>query len=181
MTVRDTRCPGSGSRAVAERAIDGLSAACRRHPNVRYADEPMRPRRVATVLVKGIRVDHEVAAILGRAMSAASAPDELAMYSSDPSRALLGWSDGDILVSVAGLFHQGTDAELLHIATRPGHERRGYAAALVGALMQHLSLTSLTAETDDEEVAFYRASKFDVAPVSSPWPTPRYRCVRRSE
>jgi len=103
----------------------------------------------------------------------------LATYANDPTRFVYAWSIGGQTVSAAGIGVQvsGNAAEVLHIGTAPQFRGQGYGRALLHGIRAHLGLTTLSAETDDQAVAFYRRSGFEIASLPSAWSTPRFRCT----
>lgn len=129
------------------------------------------------VLVVDVRLSESVSTLLRRAMSERSSREELAAYEAGDDRALYGWSINGELTCVAGVSRERPNAELLHVATSPLHERRGYADALIRAVYSELALLKLVAETDDDAVEFYRRTGFRVESVTSVWPGSRYRCT----
>ncbi|WP_104989904.1 GNAT family N-acetyltransferase [Deinococcus sp. NW-56] len=123
----------------------------------------------------------EAGTLLARAMF--PDPERIArtleVYRTDPERRVFVWTEGDRLVSAAGLRTQGETAEVLHLATRPGEEGRGYARALLHALAGHLGAERLVAETDDGAVGFYRRAGFEVTPAPPRGGRARYRVTLR--
>lgn len=119
----------------------------------------------------------EVEGLLTRAMF----PDpkrirlRLEEYLTDPSRRVFVWEVAGQPVSAAGIRQTGEEVELLHLGTAPEHEGRGYAHALLHALLAGLNATRLTAETDDSAVDFYRRSGFKVENAPPRSGQPRYR------
>lgn len=103
--------------------------------------------------------------------------DSALAYLSDPDAALYGWVVDDVLMCVATIKRTGAHGELVHIATAPEAEHRGFARALIEALVEDLGLVRLVAETDDAAVGFYRHIGFATEALDSPWPTPRFRCI----
>lgn len=68
--------------------------------------------------------------------------------------------------------------EILHIATAPAHRRTGVASGLISHAIATLKCAVLTAETDEEAVAFYRKYGFQAVSLGEKYPgTIRYRCV----
>lgn len=120
-----------------------------------------------------------VVALLARAMGEGAREESISEYHQGRNSGLFGWSIDGSLVCVASVSLEGSRGELVHIATDPTFERRGYAEALVNAVMADLGLALLVADTDDEAVDFYRHAGFTVVPIESPWPTPRFRCTFR--
>jgi len=118
-----------------------------------------------------------VTRILRRAVGETGWQPQLEAYRHGADRRLFGWNVAGEVVAVAGVSNERPDAELLHIATDPEHERKGNARSLVRALVDRFEYASLIAETDDDAVGFYQRLGFSVTPVDSPWPVARYRCV----
>lgn len=101
----------------------------------------------------------------------------LRAYQSDPERRVFAWQVGNGVVCAAGLRVQGNQAEVLHIGTHPQQVGRGYGRALLRAGTEHLDLTQLVAETDDEAVAFYHRSGFEISDLGECGGHRRYRAV----
>ena len=68
---------------------------------------------------------------------------------------------------------------ILHLAVRPDYRKRGIGRSLIDELMQKLALQSVSLETDQDAVGFYRACGFKVREIISKWPgVHRYLCTK---
>ncbi|MPY67324.1 GNAT family N-acetyltransferase [Deinococcus sp. SDU3-2] len=123
----------------------------------------------------------EAGSLLARAMF--PDPERIALtletYRTDPQRRVFVWAEGGQVLSAAGVHNRDTETEVLHLATRPGEEKRGYARALLHALADHLNAARLVAETDDGAVGFYRRTGFEVTPAPPRGGRARYRVTLR--
>ncbi|WP_170928672.1 GNAT family N-acetyltransferase [Deinococcus hopiensis] len=119
----------------------------------------------------------EVERLLARAMF----PDPerirrcLDAYGAVPSRRAFVWKVDERPVSAAGVQQRGEEVEVLHLGTALGQEGRGYARALLHALLTELKAARLVAETDDGAVDFYRRAGFEVREAPPRGGRPRYR------
>ena len=121
----------------------------------------------------------EVDVLLARAMypDAERVTWQLAAYHAPGGPSVFAWQAAGQIVSAAGLRVDGDHAEVRHVGTHPDHTGRGYARALLQAVAAHLSLHTLTAETDDDTVAFYRKSGFTVLTTGTRGDRQRYVCT----
>ncbi len=101
----------------------------------------------------------------------------LGRYASDPNLQVWVWQVGEKPVCAAGVRVTGGAAEILHLGTRPDTRREGHALRLLLGLMEHLCLTRLEAETDDEAVGFYRKTGFNIEDTEGRGGNLRYRCT----
>lgn len=68
---------------------------------------------------------------------------------------------------------------LLHLAVHPDCRKKGVGRSLIRQLEQLLSLESLSLETDQDAVGFYRACGFTAAEIHNKWPgVHRFRCIK---
>lgn len=68
---------------------------------------------------------------------------------------------------------------ILHLAVHPDYRKRGIGKNLINDVMADLSLTSISLETDQNAVNFYRACGFTVREIISKWPgIHRYLCTK---
>lgn len=81
--------------------------------------------------------------------------------------------------AVVGVRQRDGAGEITHIAVRADIRGRGVGGRLIRWLrFQYQSVTTWTAETDDDAVGFYRALGFLVEALPSRYPdVVRYRCV----
>ena len=120
----------------------------------------------------------DIAALPARAMfpDPAGLVRTLEAYRTDPARRVFLWDVNGEPVSAAGLVVPGKSAEVLHIGTRPESTGNGHGRQLLFAVADHLHLSQLTAETDDDAVEFYRRCGFQVREVQPRGGRRRFRC-----
>lgn len=130
-----------------------------------------------------------IQALLAHAMSPDPARQaaQWTAYQADPDRQLWAWTVRGQAVCAAGLMLDAPgQATLLHMGTHPDWRGQGVGRQLVAALMTVFTAeppagrrqSTLSAETDDESVGFYRACGFEVEAAPPRFGTPRYRVVR---
>jgi len=100
-------------------------------------------------------------------------------YKSEDNLELYGIESEDEIAGVIG-FRQmdGGNINIEHIAVKP--ERRGedYGRGLILELIAAFKPESITAETDEEAVEFYRAIGFGIESLGEIYPgVERYRCT----
>jgi len=100
-------------------------------------------------------------------------------YKSEDNLELYGIESEDEIAGVIG-FRQmdGGNINIEHIAVKP--ERRGedYGRGLILELIAEFKPESITAETDEEAVEFYRAIGFGIESLGEIYPgVERYRCT----
>ena len=100
---------------------------------------------------------------------------QLEAYRTDPSRRVFVWEEEGKAVCAAGVRQKEDEAEVLHVGTAPGHEGRGHARALLGAVLGHLGAARMVAETDGDAVGFYRRAGFEVENAPPRGNRPRFR------
>lgn len=93
----------------------------------------------------------------------------LDLYATDPARHVWAWMQDGQPVCAAGLRLRGSQAELLHLGTRPDCRGQGAGRRLLLALMTELNLEALEAETDETAADFYRRCGFEVEPFEGRW------------
>ncbi|WP_157451168.1 GNAT family N-acetyltransferase [Deinococcus puniceus] len=101
----------------------------------------------------------------------------LTAYANDPTRLVFAWYVRGQPVSAAGIQVSENAAEVLHIGTAAQCRGQGYGRALLHGIRAHLGGMTLSADTDEQAVEFYRQSGFDVIPMPSVWGGPRFRCT----
>ncbi len=68
---------------------------------------------------------------------------------------------------------------ITHLAITPDMRRKGTGRNLINHAVKSFGLESITAETDQDAVEFYRACGFIIKEIESKWPgVRRFRCVK---
>lgn len=121
----------------------------------------------------------EVLALLARAVF--PGPDAAArltaFYAPEQGRLCFGWQREGQVVSALGLQQAGPHGQITHIGTGLQWSGQGYARALILSVAGHLRLRTVTAETDDDAVDFYRKCGFVVSETRARGGRRRYHCV----
>jgi ribosomal protein S18 acetylase RimI-like enzyme len=68
---------------------------------------------------------------------------------------------------------------ILHLAVHPDYRKQGIGRRLISQVMEEFKLESVTLETDQDAVDFYRACGFSAVEIPSKWQgVHRYRCTK---
>ena len=102
----------------------------------------------------------------------------LAEYRYNPDQLLLGFVSKGELVALIGLQHTGpNDAVIRHIVVRRDCRRHGLGREMVNNVCKKFSLGTLTAETDNDTVQFYRRIGFQIKSLGKKYPgVERFEC-----
>lgn len=68
-------------------------------------------------------------------------------------------------------------ATILDIAIKPEHQGQGIGSKLIDFIFNNFNVHSITAETDDDAIGFYKKYGFAVAKTETKFNTKRYICV----
>ena len=71
----------------------------------------------------------------------------------------------------------GVSATILDIAVKPEYQKSGIGSKLVDFIFSKFSVKSITAETDDDAIGFYKKYGFAVVKTEMKYDTKRYTCV----
>jgi ribosomal protein S18 acetylase RimI-like enzyme len=94
---------------------------------------------------------------------------------------LFGMEEEQELVGLIGI--SSTDSEqkhliIEHIAVQPEFRGKGYGRGLILELLEHRKPLTVSAETDEEAVDFYRNIGFSVMSLGEKYPgVERFRCI----
>ena len=125
----------------------------------------MKPSEFAIVPMEAVHVE-AVAALEAETFSAPWSDVSIAGELTNPLSLWLVALDGEAVVGYVGSQAVLDEADMMNLAVKPSHRRRGIAGALVEALTQALRMRevhSLTLEvraTNEEAIALYRACGF---------------------
>ncbi len=72
---------------------------------------------------------------------------------------------------------QNNSATILDIAIKPEHQGQGIGSKLIDFIFNNFNVHSITAETDDDAIGFYKRYGFAVAKTETKFNTKRYICV----
>ena len=89
-------------------------------------------------------------------------------------------SDKDKITGIIGVdITLAPHGWVLHLAVHPDYRNKGIGKQLINDLINELSLSSISLETDREAVGFYRACGFKIRRIISKWPgIQRYLCTK---
>ena len=74
---------------------------------------------------------------------------------------------------------QNNSATILDIAVKPEHQGGGIGSKLVDFIFNSFNVDSITAETDDDAIGFYKKYGFTVAKTKVEFDTKRYVCIKK--
>ena len=89
--------------------------------------------------------------------------------------------DSTVVGMIVGRFDSASGVEILGIAVDADARKRGIGAYMIDRLMDAYALCTVTAETDDDAVGFYRKCGFCITEYTEDYdgkPVTRYRCKR---
>ncbi len=69
-------------------------------------------------------------------------------------------------------------ATILDIAVKPEYQGQGIGSKLIDFIFNSFNVDSITAETDDDAIGFYKKYGFTVADTKVKFDTKRYTCVK---
>lgn len=83
---------------------------------------------------------------------------------------------GGIYVGIVVFRMENNTAEILDIAVKPEYRKHGIGRSLIDFIFTQFPIYTITAETDDEAVGFYKRCGFDVIGFGMKCNTKRYIC-----
>lgn len=103
-------------------------------------------------------------------------------YLSSSNRKLYGMAKGQIFIGCIGieLISAGI-GEIRHIAVSPSERGKKTASRMIEFVCREHSLQTITAETDEDAVGFYKAYRFEVTSLGEKYPgVERFHCTYKN-
>lgn len=97
-------------------------------------------------------------------------------YSADKNTFVYACKTGGIYVGIVVFRIENNTAEILDIAVKPEYRKHGIGRSLIDFIFIQFPIYTITAETDDEAVGFYKRCGFDVIGFGMKCNTKRYIC-----
>nr|WP_277603152.1 GNAT family N-acetyltransferase [Brevibacillus sp. SYP-B805] len=96
---------------------------------------------------------------------------------------LFGMELDDMLIGLIGVqLLASNQAIIKHISVHPGYRHRGWASRMINRVIEHFNLESISAETDNDAVGFYKKFGFAASSLGEKYPgVERFLCVYRVE
>lgn len=102
--------------------------------------------------------------------------DRAEKYSADKNIFVYVCKTGGIYVGIVVFRMENGTAEILDIAVKPEYRKHGIGRSLIDFIFTQFPIYTITAETDDEAVGFYKRCGFDVIGFGMKCNTKRYIC-----
>lgn len=104
-------------------------------------------------------------------------------FVTDDSVHIFGYIEEDAVVGIIAVQQkENFCAEIKGIAVAPSHRKKGIGKQLIDSVFQHLPISALHAETDDDAIAFYQHCGFETESYMRQFESGsvrRYKCVLR--
>lgn len=97
-------------------------------------------------------------------------------YSADKNTFVYACKTGGIYVGIVVFRMENGTAEILDIAVNPKYRKHGIGRSLIDFIFTQFPIYTITAETDNEAVGFYKRCGFDVIGFGMKCNTKRYIC-----
>lgn len=97
-------------------------------------------------------------------------------YSSDKNTFVYACKIDGVYAGIVVLKTENDTAEILDIAVKPEYPKHGIGRNLIGFIFTQFPIDTITAETDNEAVGFYKKCGFTVTSVGEVSSTKRYFC-----
>lgn len=121
--------------------------------------------------------DLSVRVLLSYATSLDKVDTAYSTYLNSPNQHLFAYIKENVTVGCIGIEINGMDCEIKHIAVAPQERGRGVGSSMIHYLIEKCDLNSITAETDDDAVEFYRKVGFRILSLGEKYPgVVRYWC-----
>lgn len=102
--------------------------------------------------------------------------DRAEKYSADKNTFVYACKTGGIYVGIVVFRMENGTAEILDIAVKPEYRKHGIGRSLIDFIFTQFPIYTITAETDDEAVGFYKRCGFDVIGLGMKCNNKRYIC-----
>ncbi len=97
-------------------------------------------------------------------------------YSADKNIFVYACKIGGVYAGIVVLKTENDTAEILDIAVKPKYRKHGIGRSLIDFILNQFPIDTITVETDDEAVGFYKKCRFAVTPTGEIGSTRRYFC-----
>jgi len=133
----------------------------------------------AIVNIKASLFDHEILALMKPSVFDPT-PERLKRraekYSADKNTFVYACKIDGVYAGIVVLKTENGTAEILDIAVNPKYRKKGLGKSLIDFIFNQFPIDTITAETDDDAVGFYKKCGFAVASVGAVCDTKRYFC-----
>jgi ribosomal protein S18 acetylase RimI-like enzyme len=121
----------------------------------------------------------DIRTLLSFATSDAKVEEEYASYIHSTRRKLFGLNMGNALLGCIGVEFLDTDrCEIRHIAVMPMHRGESIGHKMIEFIINHYSVSCISAETDRDAVLFYKKIGFEITSLGEKYPgVERFGCV----
>ena len=97
-------------------------------------------------------------------------------YSADKNTFVYACKIDGVYAGIVVFRTENSTAEILDIAVKPEYRKHGIGGSLIDFIFTQFSVDTITAETDDEAVEFYKRCEFDVIGFGMKCNNKRYIC-----
>ena len=97
-------------------------------------------------------------------------------YSADKNTFVYACKIDGVYVGIVVLKTENGTAEILDIAVNPKYRKKGIGKSLIDFILNQFPVDTITAETDNEAVEFYKRCEFDVIGFGMKRNNKRYIC-----
>ena len=98
-------------------------------------------------------------------------------YQEDENTNIYAYKENSKYKGIVVFKTQNNSATILDIAIKPEHQGQGIGSKLIDFIFNNFNVHSITAETDDDAIGFYKKYGFAVAKTETKFNTKRYICV----
>lgn len=98
-------------------------------------------------------------------------------YFNNPNTYIYACRDGGKYIGIVVLEVVGTNATVLDVAVNENSRNKGIGSALLSFFIENFSVETMTAETDDDAVGFYKKYGFSVTETQTVYDARRYVCT----
>ncbi len=101
-------------------------------------------------------------------------------YQEDENTNIYAYKDNDEYKGIVVFNIAKSSATILDVAVKPEYQGQGIGSKLMDFIFNSFDVDSITAETDDDAIGFYKKYGFTVADTKAEFDTKRYVCVCES-
>lgn len=100
-------------------------------------------------------------------------------YTADPELSLYGYEEEGVLIGILGFsLDEAGRAVVTHLAVHPEYRGQGYGRGQILELIAQKHPVTVTAETDEDAVDFYRSIGFSIVSLGEKYPgVERFQCT----